>query len=104
MSKTLPPMAEMVVSHIPWGAENAIRRTTLCTLTGLCDREMRKQIEIARKCEVLICNDQTGSGYYLPNDLDQIERQYRQDTARAMSILVRRKAARRILRKAGRDV
>ena len=52
----------------------------------------------------IIINDQNGKGYYLSDDLDEIEKQYKQDTARAMAILKRRKYMRKMLKEAGRPV
>lgn len=68
------------------------------------DRKVRKMIELARGLGFVIVNEQNGAGYYQSNDLDEIELQYRQDTARAMSILARRKELRRRLEAAGRKV
>ncbi len=93
-----------VIDAIPAGRENAIKRAVLSEKVGMTDRKMRKMIEMARSMGCIIVNDQTGAGYYQSDDLDEIERQYRQDTARAMSILVRRKELRRRLRDAGRTV
>ena len=99
-------MKHAILAHIPYGRENAIKRETLCALAHLGDRCMRDRIAEARKAGHLIINDQSGAGYYRPTagDLDSIAAQYRQDTNRAMSILTRRKAARRILKAAGRPV
>lgn len=91
---------------IPTGAQNAIPRAELRQALGVSDRKMRQLIEDARRDGALILNGQSGAGYFQasPDDLDAIERQYRQDTARALSILARRKTMRRILKEAGRRV
>lgn len=93
-----------VVDAIPTGRNNAIKRDALCAKVGMSDRKVRKMIELARVLGFIIINEQNGSGYYQSDDLDEIERQYKQDTARAMSILARRKEIRRRLRAAGRKV
>lgn len=84
------------------GKENAITRNQLVASTGYSDREVRKSIAYLREKGYPIMNDQKGSGYHISYDLDEIERQYRQDTARAMSILKRRKTLRKILKEKGR--
>lgn len=93
-----------IVDYIPIGRENAVSRERLMALTGLSDRKNRELIEQARRHGEIIINDQTGLGYYRSEDIEDMARQYRQDTARAMSILARRKAIRRRLKAAGREV
>lgn len=95
-----------LLSYIPRGRENAVTRGYLCAVTGLSDRRVREAIEAARNDGALILNDQSGAGYYTADesDLDALQRQYRQDTARAMALLRRRKHIRRILKEAGREV
>ena len=88
------------------GEANAVSRVELASRAGMSDRQMRAAIQQAREDGELILNAQNGAGYFLASadDLNAIERQYRQDTARALSILKRRKAMRRLLKEAGRDV
>jgi len=92
-----------ILNHIPRGRENAVTRAQLVTATGLPDREVRRLIQSARDEGALIINDQSGAGYYIAGegDLQALYNQYMQDTARAMSLLKRRKHIRRILREAG---
>ena len=89
---------------IPVGYENAITRAELACRMGLNDRQMRQAVEDARAEGVIILNRQDGGGYYQSNDLDDMMRQYRQDTARALAILKRRKPLRDKLKAAGRKV
>lgn len=93
-----------VVDLIPYGRENAIPRATLAELLDMTDTGVRAALRHARQAGVIIINDQDGAGYYRSDDIDDIERQYRQDTSRAMAILVRRKYLRRRLKAAGRAV
>ena len=95
-----------IIDIIPLGAENAISRAELVAKSGMSDRRMRLEIQRERDNGELILNDQGGHGYYraTADDLDAIQRQYKQDTARAMAILKRRKAMRDILKAAGRAV
>lgn len=99
-------MKHAILEHIPYGRENAIKREELCARMQTSDRSMRGLIEEARRDDHIIINDQTGAGYYRPtaDDLESISAQYWQDTHRALSILARRKAARKILKQAGRPV
>ena len=95
-----------IVNYIPYGRENAISRKDLAAAAGTNDREARRQIQKAREDGFLIMNRQDGGGYYLAteHDLDDLQRQFLQDTSRAMAILKRRKEIRRILKAAGRPV
>ena len=94
--------AKMVINLLGFGREHALSRTALAGLTGLPDRSVRRAIESARRDGLTIISAEDGRGYYLSDDLDEIERQYRIDHARAMALLCRLKAMRRTLRKAGR--
>lgn len=94
--------AKMVINLLGFGREHALSRTALVGLTGLPDRSVRRAIESARRDGLAIISAEDGRGYYLSDDLDEIERQYRIDHARAMTLLCRLKAMRQTLRKAGR--
>lgn len=83
---------------------NPTTRHALCLRLGLSDRKVRELIEKARRYGYFIINEQDGRGYYLSDDLDDIERQYKQDTNRALSVLARRKSLRDKLKEAGRAV
>lgn len=89
---------------IPEGEDNAVTRTYLTIKLGLSDREVRKAIEAARADGLLICNAQDGRGYFQTKDVAFLKAQYRQDTARAMAILKRRKPLRDYLKAQGEDV
>lgn len=102
----LPAYLQRVVCWIPEGRDKAVSRGFLRAATGMSDRQVRKCIEKARGLGVLICNDGSGCGYYIADadDLDDIERNYWQERSRALSILYRLKAYRKILISAGRRV
>ena len=89
-----------ITSYIPTNKESAVSREMLCQWTGLPDRKVRKLIELARNDGVMILS--FGQGYYISEDIDELERYYRQEHSRAIRILVRLKTIRRTLRKAGR--
>ena len=92
----------MIEKYIPYGSENAVKREELVKLTGLRDRKVREEIEDARRRGVVILNE--GKGYYITNDLDDMYRHYKKETARALSILETRKTIRRKLKEAGYPV
>lgn len=70
----------------------------------MSDIGMRKAIERARADSLMIVNLEDGRGYYQTDDLDEIARQYRKDTSRAMAVLSRRKPMREKLKAAGYKV
>lgn len=90
-----------ILQYIQKGRENAIDRFRLAELTGLGDRELRKNIADLREDGFVICNAQDGSGYYLAVTDDDFLQQYKQVTNRAMSILKQRKFLRRELKYRG---
>lgn len=90
-----------LMATLAYGHDNAKGRKALASEMDMPDRAVRKLIEKAREEGCLIMNDQDGKGYYLPGSIDDIVKQYRQDTSRAMAILTRRKHMRRILKEAG---
>lgn len=99
------PYVDMSAPFDPFGAKrHSITREELARMFDASDRSVRRAIEEARKMGYFIINDQNGAGYYRTDDLDTIERQYKQDTSRAMAILARRKAMRKFLRENGRMV
>lgn len=90
--------------NIPKGKEYAIQKETLCVLTGKTERAVRKHIQKARDDGVMIVNDMDSNGYYISEDLDEIERQYKRDKSRALAILKRLKSMRKFLKENGRNV
>lgn len=82
------------------GKNNAISRRRLCMEMDMSDRKVRAIIEKARDEGCLIMNEQDGKGYYLPDSIEDIYRQYVQDKNRALSILKRQKHMRKILKEA----
>ena len=93
---------ERIACLIPKGRRNAISREDLAAALHTTDRKMRKAVAEAKKQGVMICND--GDGYYQSDELSDLWRQYRRETARAMSILKARKPMRDALKAAGRPV
>lgn len=93
-----------IATYIPLGKENAVTSGYLQAVLGTSARCVQQMIERARLDGHMIINDQNGRGYYISEDPDDWERQYWQDTNRALAILKRRKHLRKKLIEAGRDV
>jgi hypothetical protein len=89
-----------IINNIGTGKENAITRTALCAITGLSDRAVRQAIEDARHDGQIIINEQRGGGYYRPSCIEDIERQFKQNEHRALSILHYQKFLRRAIKAA----
>lgn len=77
------------------GKDKAKTREQLCELSGLCDRVVRREIEALRDKGIIIINNQDGKGYYISEDVEEMQRQFRQNQARAMSILRQQKHLRK---------
>lgn len=97
-------MKDILADKIPFGRENAINRKLLARELGMDDRRMREAVEQARADGLMIVNNGDGSGYYQTEDLDELFRQYKRDTAGAMAIFRRRKPLREKLKAAGYSV
>lgn len=93
---------EVIAALIPTGRRNAISREDLAAALHTTDRKMRKAVAEAKTQGLMICND--GDGYYQSDELGDLYRQYKRETARAMSILKARKPIRDVLKAAGRPV
>lgn len=83
-----------ILKYIPIGMENAVERPFLCQMTGLSDRDMRKEIARVRR-EHPILNTQEGNGYYQPSlkDKEEVKRYINQESKRAKSIFYALKGA-----------
>lgn len=85
---------KQLVGLLGKGAGQAVSRDTLAVLMGMSDRAMREAVAMARLEGVCIANDQQGGGYYLPDNLEEYKRQYRQTANRGKAILAQLKALR----------
>lgn len=86
-----------IVQFIPIGSKNAITRADLRDKTGLGDRQLREAISQARRT-TCICNKQDGNGYYIPDQVQEIQSFIAQETHRAKSIFWSLKGARELMR------
>lgn len=62
---------------IPVGRENAVTRRALCSMTGLSDREVRRQIADLRAGDdggdmVIVSSSRRGCGYFLTDKPEEI--------------------------------
>lgn len=92
-----------IVDIIPIGKSNAISRQQLlftCAFYGIAksDRQMRREIEKARK-ETVILNMQDGSGYFRPtkDDLQELRHYILQEKDRSLTILSNLRMAKNLL-------
>lgn len=85
---------EKLISLLGKGVGQAVSRNQLAVLMGLNDRQMRETVAYARLEGICIANDQNGGGYYLPENLEEYKRQYRQTLNRGRNILSQLKALR----------
>ena len=76
-----------ITDFIGTGRENAVTREQLSVLLNLPDRTIRRMIAEARNEGELIINSQDGTGYYISDDLGELNRQYKTNRSRALSIL-----------------
>ncbi len=84
-----------ITDYIGVGKDNAVTRQQLCAVTGLPDRTVRKLIAQARTEGEVICNAQDGRGYYITDDVKELQHQYLANHSRAMSILQQQKHLRK---------
>jgi predicted transcriptional regulator len=73
-----------ILDYIPFGKDNAVRRSTLADLTKLTDREVRKILKNLIQYGV-IANYQNG-GYYRTKDITEIETAIKIEQARLKSV------------------
>lgn len=74
-----------IVELIPEGRKNAIKRQDLLKQYDGTDRQMRRELQEARR-ETVIVNLSDGSGYFLPADKYELSAYIAQETARARTI------------------
>jgi len=77
-------MKNNILSLIRTGAANGIHLQELIKLTGLKNRELRKQIEHFRRSGIVIISDK--HGYYYPSDSVELGTYIKQEQSLARSI------------------
>jgi hypothetical protein len=101
----LSPREQAVLRALPYGHDNAISRERLSRTVHLPDRGCREIIErLRRKGFLILSRGANAGGYYQSNNIAEIEAAYWPERHRALSVLARLKAMRRILTEAGKRV
>lgn len=73
---------------LPVGAENAVSRRELSALTGIEDRQLRRQIAKERRAGVLILSSsESNGGYYRAASREELQRYVRSMQSRSKEIL-----------------
>ena len=85
-------------NHLDYGKDKAVPRKTLCELSGLDDRSMRLMVHNARRAGLCVANDQSGKGYFLPANKEEVAEQLAQQDHRAKSILAYQKHLKALFR------
>lgn len=85
-----------IMKRLGRGAENAIPRRDLITITNLKDRELRKSVETMRRAglPIVSCN----RGYFIPDNMEELRQFVRREEKRARSTFFTLKAARKALK------
>ena len=81
-----------ILNYIHKGRQNAVTRERLRQLTGLTDSKVRELIRKARH-DVPIVNFQSGEGYYIPTEIEEVDRFIAQEEKRAKSIFANLRSA-----------
>ena len=92
-----------IVDLLPTGKENAISQKQLAAVLNISERELRKRIEFERRNGAVICSstDADGSGYYLPQNVEEAQRFYATMQKRTRPTLECLRATRRWIKAAG---
>ena len=94
MASRRSEQTERLISLLGKGEGQAVSREQLAVLMGMPDRKMREVVAYARLEGACIANAQDGRGYYIPENLDEYKKQYRQTANRGKKILAQLKALR----------
>lgn len=71
-----------MIQFIPIGKENAIKRSELCALSGLSDRNMRREIEELQMQGYRIVNMSDSMGYYIAKNEAEFNAYMKQERSR----------------------
>ena len=85
---------------LKYGRENAVSTKQLIALTGLTEREVRRQIALKRRQGALIVSTSVkgNSGYFLPETKAEIEKYVKTQNRRAITELSNLKYAKKWLK------
>jgi hypothetical protein len=73
-SRTLTQATGEIFWLLQAGHENSMSKPELMAITGMTDRELRREIAHERRAGRIIVSDCRGGGYYLPGDVDEAQR------------------------------
>lgn len=91
---TARPGKASIYDLLPIGAENAVSRRELSALTGIEDRQLRRQIAKERRAGVLILSSsESNGGYYRAASREELQRYVRSMQSRCREILAVTRAA-----------
>lgn len=63
----------MIIDYLKTGKENAVSLEYLASVSGLCKRTIRDEINrINTSGEEIICNSGNGSGYYIAANMEEV--------------------------------
>lgn len=90
------------VDDIGLGIENTRTRAELCAITGLCDSQMRIQLQKMKEKGVIICSSCNREGYFRPRkdrpeEVEIARADYKERERKAKSILIQMKHIRKFL-------
>ena len=90
------------VEDIGLGIENTKTRAELCAITGLCDSQLRIQIQRMKERGVIICSSCNRKGYFRPRkdrpeELEIAKADYKERERKAQSMLLQMKHLKRFI-------
>lgn len=90
------------VEDIGLGIENTKTRAELCAITGLCDSQLRIQIQRMKERGVIICSSCNRKGYFRPRkdrpeELEIAKADYKERERKAKSMLLQMKHLKRFI-------
>lgn len=83
-----------IVNALGAGKKNGVHLSTLCNITGLNSRLVRKAIERMRRAGLVILSGQ--NGYYEPINVEELEEYIKHTERAAKSIFLTLKSARKL--------
>ena len=84
---TTGPTKARIYDLLPVGGEHTISRSELASITGMPDRQLRRQIAAERRAGLLILSSaEIGGGYFRPADVQELRRWVAMMKAHASSI------------------
>ena len=86
-----------IINALSYGQQNAKSRAELQALSGLCDREVRREIRRLRLSGIPVCSSSRVPGYWLPETSDELSTFQQSMAHRVRAIFSAASSARRII-------